>query len=425
MALGMALLTLAIVGAHSVATYSVTHRQEEDSIGRIVDEELEYLITQYRRDLSIPPLPHHPDLSVYVAPTAAARAALPAPLRELSIGLHDEVRIGGAAFHVGVRALGETRFYLVYDIAYHEARMRKFRWLLVLGVAATAALSATLGYWLAGWLTRPVRELAERVARLGLARTEAPLAPDYTEEELYRLAQAFDGYHRRVADLLDREREFTANVSHEFRTPLTSIQTSCELLLQEPGLSAAARQRFEAIRRASVRLTETLRALLFLARDTAATVEELALHECVDEALEPLQGLLCDRPIALENAVPARATLHADHSAVRLVVDNLVRNAIEHTDRGVIRVTYTDGTLVVADSGRGIAPEDLPRIFQRFYRSTGRPGEAGRGLGLAIVKRLCDRYGWEIAVDSARGAGTRVRVTLVPSQGLHGGQTGS
>lgn len=423
-ALGIATLGILIVTAHSVALYLVTRDQEEELIAQILTEEMDHLIAAHARDPGAPP-PRIRNLNGYLVATERARAELPPYLRELPLGDHD-LRVRDVTLRVAVRAVGATRFYIAYDATHHEDRMRQLVWLLLLGVVATAALAAGLGYWLSELLTQPVSDLAARVGALGPGRPEAPLADRYADEEVKRLAQAFDGYLRKVADLIEREQEFTANVSHELRTPLTAIQTSCELLAQDPRLDAAARGRLDMIRRAAARMSELTRALLFLARgEQAAEVEDVSVHACVAEVAELLRDALAQRGLALEIAVDPPAVLRVDRNALFLTLANLLKNAVEHTERGSIRVRYRNRRLEIEDSGRGIREEELPRIFQRFYRGAAGAGE-GFGLGLAIVKRICDRYGWRLAVESRLGTGTRVTVSFADggfSQNLHAAAT--
>jgi signal transduction histidine kinase len=338
-----------------------------------------------------------------------------------------EIFVQGHERHVAVRDEPEGRFVMVYDVEHHEERARDFAVLLLLGVGVAVLAAAALGYWAAGWLVRPVRALAQRVEQLGPRLPGAPLAPQYADEEVKHLARAFDGYQRRIAEFIAREQEFTGNVSHELRTPLTAIRTSCELLLSDAGLSEGSRRRVAAIERAAARLTETSRALLFLARGAdAPRLEEILVRECMAEAAEQVAPVLARKDIALELDVDPGATVRADRTALYLVADNLLRNAAQYTERGRVRVAYRDGGLVIEDSGPGIDAGILPRLGERFYRGARPAGGEGMGLGLAIVKRICERLGWRFEIESIAGKGTRARVwfPLPSSQDLHVLSTG-
>lgn len=423
--MGMALLTIAVVSVHSLLLFTVTDRFEDDLIDRITAEELQYFIAKYRSDGYPAPASEH--LTGYVIRDEADRSRLPGYLHGLSAGLQ-EVFVDGQERHVAVRDEPEGRFMIVYDVEQHEVRERAFIMVLLVGSAVAVLAAALLGYWLAGLLVRPVRDLAERVETLGPGRPPAPLAHDYVDDEVRRLARAFDGYLHKVADFIEREQDFTANISHELRTPLTAIRTSCELLLQEPGLPDRTRQRIEAIDRAAARLAETARSLLFLARGgESPQIEEVSVLECTLEAAESVRANLARRSIAFETTVDVAAVVRTDRAALFLVVDNLLRNAAAYTERGYVRVGFNDGCLTIEDTGRGIHVSELPHVVKRYYRGTHPAADSNLGLGLAIVQRICERYGWRLEIASKPGTGTRVAVHLAlpSSQDLHTALTGS
>lgn len=414
-ALATALLAILVVSAHSVALYLTIEEREEDQINRIVTDETEFLLARLRENPQAPPHRTH-NLESYVVRTEAERERLPAAFRPLPIGVH-EIRENGHEWHLAVRAFDGARVYLVYDATHHERQIRDLAWLLAFGVAATAVGSALLGYALAGLLTRPVSDLAHRVGNLDPAAAPEPLAGRYQDEELRQLAQAFDGYRSRMAEYVEREREFTANVSHELRTPLTAIRTGAELLATKEDLPASARDRAQRIQNAADRLSATVQSLLWLARaSTPAEPESFQLREGVEEALEPLRETAAAQGVSLRNELPEEIAVRADRAALVMVVTNLVRNALQGTSAGAVTVSRrADGALEVADTGAGIPPEELPRVFERYYRGKeARHGE-GHGLGLAIVKRLCDQHGWSLAIHSQPGRGTCVSVQWPPS----------
>lgn len=411
-ALGLALFCIAIVGLYSFTIYRVVEGQEETLIDEIISEELDHLITQYGHDPYFVPA-QSSNLYGYIVRDEVDRRALPPYLRDLADGGH-EILVDGRELHVLARTMGDTRFYTAYDVSAHEERMQRFQWFLIVGLGVTALVAAVLGYALAGWLVRPISDLAHRVGRLQPLEDEIPLADRYREDELRRLARSFDRYRERVAALVRREQDFTAHVSHELRTPLTAIRTSCELLEADTGLAELARQRLARIRHAADRLSAIVRALLFLAREgrSSDAAEAVPLRACVEEVLEPLRERLRDRPVELRIEVDPKAMVRANRSALELVLANLFDNALAHTERGHVSVRYHGRVLTVEDSGRGIEGGDQPRIFDRFYRGATAGGHDGLGLGLALVKRLSDLYGWRIAVESQVQVGTRISIEL-------------
>lgn len=410
-ALGIASLVILVLAIHSIALYVVTERREEDQIDRTVTEEIETVIARYRRDPAAAPASTR-NLTAYVVRDGRAEPPLPPVLQGLSAGLH-EVFEGRHEWHVAVRDADGVRFYLAYDATPHEEQLRGFFKLLIFGVVITAVAAGWLGYVAAGLLTRPVSDLAEHVGGLEPGTPAAPLAPRYRALELRQLAQAFDEYSARMAQFVARERQFTADVSHEFRTPLTSIRTGSELLGEDARLHPELRPRVARIARAAEQMTALTQSLLLLARaGQPAPPESFPLRECVEDAVEPLRERLAGRGVEWRNEVEPVHIVHTDRAALTVVLSNLLGNAADFTRSGHIAVRLAGDAVEVEDTGTGIESEDLPRVFDRFYRGYGAKGREGFGLGLAIVKRIAEQHDWGLSLQSEPARGTRVRLKL-------------
>jgi signal transduction histidine kinase len=222
-------------------------------------------------------------------------------------------------------------------------------------------------------------------------------------------------------------RDFVANVSHELKTPLTAVAGYAETLADDPSLADAPRRFAGTIAANAGRMQRIVDDLLDLSRiesggwrPTPAAVDVAA---AADDALGPAREAAAAKGVALDVAPdPAAPVLWADPTAARQVLSNLVENAVRHTAAGAVTVTTEPGEqgvwLVVRDTGAGIAPEHLPRVFERFYRAD--PGRArtqgGTGLGLAIVKHLAEAHGGAVRADSRLGGGTAIAV-LFPAAG--------
>jgi signal transduction histidine kinase len=299
-------------------------------------------------------------------------------------------------------------------------------------VATFAVLLLTLTGYLAHRFFP--RHLLGNISRLRLG-TELVTAGDFhhkipvrTADELGQLAGAFNAMtmrldtamleiedrNNRVRNLLEREKEFTANISHELRTPLTSVKTSCELIAHDPGLSVESQARLARIVLAVNRMNELMTSLLLLAREhTPSRIEPVSVRACLQEVVKVYSDKLRERSIELKTQVAADATINLDRNALYLVLSNLIKNAMKHTENGTITVKYLNRQLSVSDTGVGIAAEDLPNLFKRFYRSSsGAPRDSGFGLGLSIVKSVCDHHGWKISVTSTLGSGATFTITI-------------
>jgi signal transduction histidine kinase len=402
-ALAFAAVCIAVVGALGVTLYTTADDMEEALVDQIVSEEVDHLIQRYRENPDYRPAAG-PNFAYHIVRTAEDAAQLPREVGGLPPGNH-EIRDGPDERHVAVRHIDGVRFIVIYDVGPHEAREQQFKNVLLLSLASVATFALLLGYWLAGVLTRQLTELAQRVARLTPDEPYVPLARAEQDAEVAAVARALDDYRSRMTRMIRHEQEFTANASHELRTPLTAIRTSCELLLGEPALPEKARVRVQMIDEAARRMAEQLQTLLFIAREVALdATEDVALAECVTEAAEAFRGEIGRKGIALDVDIDAMTVLTVNRQALHTVLVNLIRNAVQHTERGFIRVTFLARRLTVADSGAGIASEHLPHLFERYYRADDRG--SGFGLGLAIVKRICDHYGWRVEVASEPGRGS-------------------
>jgi signal transduction histidine kinase len=155
-------------------------------------------------------------------------------------------------------------------------------------------------------------------------------------------------------------------------------------------------------------MAEITSALLVLAREQqVGDTPPASLARLVEEAVERHRHLLENKATTVTLQVEADPQLAADRTLLLIVVGNLIRNAFQHTDAGEVHIRLTEDELRIADTGRGIPEAELARIFQRHYKGSDSRGE---GIGLSLTKRICDRYGWNIRVESRPGSGTDVRL---------------
>lgn len=381
------------------ALFAIGEAQEADLIDEVIDSALDSVVVQ---GMSSQRGVLGENLTVYRAPVGSVPAGVPAPVAALPVGLHEWVT-GGTEYHIGIREHNGERLYLFYDETGYARRMAWLYWSLGIGGVLLSLLSLTLGYRIARSLLRQFEHLTT-----GLSEGDGPLARPDQDREVALLARALDDYRARNAALIAREREFTANVSHELRTPLTRIRTSAELLAEGVHDDGSRAQRIVL---AVDELERRLKGLLFLARgDAAPPLRALELRPFVDGLLEPYRDGCQARGIALDNRIPAQATVDVAPDLLALLLDNLLRNAVQYTGSGSIVTTFDDGWLAVRDTGIGIPADQQQQVFERHFRA-GNLGD-GSGLGLAIVREVAARCGWRCEIDSDLGKGTVVRVRL-------------
>jgi signal transduction histidine kinase len=227
----------------------------------------------------------------------------------------------------------------------------------------------------------------------------------------------------RLSELGRQKDEFVATVSHELRTPLTSIRGYAELLADDAELSSENNQWVRVIERNADRLYTLVADLLLMAEVTAGKfalqLDDVDISAAVAEAVEAARPAAENKDLTLTNHADVQISLRGDRARLGQVLDNLLGNAIKFTPAGgsvAIRTSQDQGAAVleISDSGIGIAPADLERLFERFYRTDKAKGAAiqGSGLGLAISQTIITAHQGTIAVTSTPGTGTTFRLEL-------------
>jgi heavy metal sensor kinase len=243
---------------------------------------------------------------------------------------------------------------------------------------------------------------------------------DVGESELGSLAETLNQTFARLDAAFQRQVRFTADASHELRTPVSVVHSQAELALARPRTAEEYKQTIESCLRASKRMKALVESLLVLARADAGGLElargPVDLAAVVRESVALLEPLATERKIVVETEL-APVTLDGDRTRLGQVVTNLVANAIRYNvDAGRVRVTLVstveESVLSVADTGIGIAAEQHPRVFERFFRADEARASGGTGLGLAICRSIVLAHGGSIDFTSAPGAGTTFTVRL-------------
>jgi signal transduction histidine kinase len=223
-ALVFSALTIVLLVAQALGVKTLAEAQEEKLITALIRDDIANVMQGYRANPALLP-PFDARLNGYVSAEDQPPAALPGSIRNLSEGTH-EIVLDDREIHIAVVPFEARRLYRVYNFSVYETQFRHVIDMLMAGTGIFALLTIWLAYGLSGLLVRQVAGLARQVKALRLGGS-TPINPGkYDEVELVGLVEAFNDYHRRVADMIEREKEFTGNVSHELRTPLTTIKTS-------------------------------------------------------------------------------------------------------------------------------------------------------------------------------------------------------
>lgn len=337
-------------------------------------------------------------------------------LAGLAPGVHHRVRDPrtGQVLAVLVEDLPGGRLVLALDITdLEQAEGRQAVWLLVSALLATLLLGA-VAWWLGGRLVGPLRRLSAQVDALQPAAIDQRLGiADGEGREIAAIAEAFNGYLRRHDGFVARERSFVDSVGHELRTPVAVITGAADVLAQRVGSDPALRTPLRRITQAAGGIDQLLRLLLVLAKEPArlrAGSDVFDLEDLLPDLVEDHRHLCVDKALTLALGTLAPSRLQAPAAIVHVAIGNLLRNAIENSDGGCVRVEVEPaGVVSVSDPGSGLGADEIGRLYaQRARRGDGR----GAGLGLALIGRICDHLGWTLAFEPGPDGGTRARLDL-------------
>ena len=239
---------------------------------------------------------------------------------------------------------------------------------------------------------------------------EMPFLP---EDEIKVLADSLVSMGQRLDLFVDRERHFTRDASHELRSPLTVIRIAADMLLSENDLDEMAKRSVQKIQRATEDMEGLTEAFLMLAResDNTLSTEDVLVNEVVHEEIERARMVVQKKGVAINIEEEAQLTVVASDKVLSILLGNLIRNALQYTDKGEVSIRITDSCFMIHDTGVGIPDEKIDQIFRPYVRGD-QSNDTGYGVGLTIVKRLSDRFGWPLVIQSTPGEGTFIEVCL-------------
>ncbi|HEY4084441.1 MAG TPA: ATP-binding protein, partial [Bryobacteraceae bacterium] len=308
-----------------------------------------------------------------------------------------------------------------------EEMFQQLRWALGLTSPLLLILACVGGYWMSGRALRPVEEIDRTVRRIGSHTLTERLHLRNTDDELDRLSVTINQMLERLESAFRLVVQFTADASHELRTPVAIIRTTAEVIRGSRRTPEEYEEAWDQVVLQSERMSRLIDDLLVLARADAGrsdvSFEAIDLADTVNGATAEVKVLADASGLELTKSVLPSCPAFGDPDAIRRLLLILLDNAIKYTPAGgriEIRLDVegsVEGPMAVieiSDTGAGIGPDDLPRVFDRFYRvSMDRSRKTGgSGLGLAIARWLASLHEGEIRVESELGKGSAFRVLL-------------
>ena len=305
---------------------------------------------------------------------------------------------------VGQRA-GVT-YVVASDQTMLEHRESLTGWVITAGTFLSVCASLWFGYTITSRLIQPLQQLA--AATTGNSDDSITINPDdYPPDEIGQLAHALKRKHDGLSESLVREKAFSAEVAHELRNPLAVIQSTMEIIEGDSNLRAPSARALNRALEASREMSETLATLLLLGREhsDSARYPAVAVAALLLPLIEKYSG---QSTTQLHWEQRGQPTLCAPPEAIRMVADNLLRNALQNTPTGRVDVSLLDHQLIIRDTGIGIPAAELAAVRENGIRGSNAL-VSGSGLGLSLVERLCSRFGWQLEIQSTLGKGTTVQ----------------
>ncbi len=283
--------------------------------------------------------------------------------------------------------------------------------------------AAAAGRWACRWALLPVARLAAAARAMGATKPGDRLPAPGTRDELDDLARAFNGLLGRLGEAFERQRRFTGDASHQLRTPLTALLGQVDVALRRDRPAEEYRRALVEVHGQAENLSRIVDALLFLARADADArlpgTEVVDLSVWLAAQLARWSGHARAADLRLDRPAAGPLRVRVQPALLGMLVDNLLDNALKYSEAGAVLTVSArrqGGAMAVTveDAGPGIAADDLPHVFEPFYRSVEarRLGRGGVGLGLAVARRVAVAFGGALDADTEPGRGSRFTIRL-------------
>jgi two-component system sensor histidine kinase MprB len=323
-----------------------------------------------------------------------------------------EARVQGTEVRIYTRRAGGRAVQVALSLNGTNHVLWWIRLLFIVISSVAVAGAAVVALFVARAVLLPVRRLTADAERIAATRDFHPVTDDRRTDELGRLARAFNTMLAALAGSIAAQRQLVADASHELRTPLTTARTSLESMQLHPEMpQSEQRQSIDAAVVELAEMTHLIDELVELARgDAQASVHEpVRLDDIAREAVQ-VAARRTDRQFQFE-AEPT--VVSGSPAELTRAISNLLDNAVKWSaPEDPIDVTVAGGVCSVRDYGTGIAAEDLPHVFDRFYRAAGARTLPGSGLGLAIVRQVAEAHRGTASAEAAPGGGTIMSIRL-------------
>ncbi len=396
----LSLLTLVVYYSNAILEDDLLAKQNEYELKNIRD-----LLAQN----PYAALPRSATLSIYLE-SRREQQPIPQYMLELGDGVFHDISIGDKAYQITVAPSDDERIYIQYDITEIERSENLLEIILLVAWIVLLVVMFFIAYILSRKLSGPIAQLSQELSRINPGERGIRLSQQFEDDEVGRIAQAFDSYTVKMDGYVEKQIAFAAMASHELRSPLTIVQTSADLIASrhdDPGINP----HIDKIRRASANMANMIHALLAVTRDqpTRNAEQQVELCALVDEIVGSMAPEIGAKQISIDNNIAPGASIETDRTLVTVVLANLIKNGVKHGRQSSISIDMQGPLLTITDNGIGIDEESLRHIFDFGYR--GQSSE-GYGVGLYISKLICDYQGWSLELSPNHDGGIVARVNF-------------
>lgn len=377
-------------------------------------------------------LPHEKEYFIRIDTTV--RPAPDQHLKPLHRSFYDKVIKEGKAtyrykdtFYQGVLFENEAGRYIVIVSAsnvYGKQFMTELRRTLIICMAIAAVVVVTAGLFFSRYILQPVRQITSRVKDIRAHNLHLRLDTPTSKDEMTELALTFNNMLDRLETAFETQNNFVSNASHELGTPLTAIIGEAELALNKQRKEEQYRQSLSVILKEAERLEQITRSLLNLAQTgfdgKKQHLDKIRTDELIFTVKETIDRINPDNQVAIDYTMlpeeEDRLIILGNAQLLQLALSNIVQNACKYSDNRpasiALAATDKNNVIIIKDNGIGIPAQDMPFIYDPFYRASNTGGYKGYGIGLPLARNIVRLHGGNIIVNSQENKGTEIRITL-------------
>lgn len=406
------LITLFVAGAFTLGIYTIVHAMEDELLSQEMHEKLELIVSNpnqpneilknLRLRLFIPGMPVDAEIAKYLV--------------NLKPGF-TEIEAKPSSYYIYRQTIRGQDYILVQDQSMYEDGFERNLFIaLKSGFLLTILIGGMFGWLLARQIISPIVKLSDAFSQRKFgAPDEAPIINHFPNDEIGDLAQAFRDAYAKLKDALWRERLFTSDVSHEFRSGLMIISSSCELLMQARSPNDPDYERIQRIARASLEMQQLIESLLVVARAEYTAINQTktqTLEQIAQEAFDRWQPEFLAKKIIFNlviNEADESRMFNAD--LLLTALNNLLKNALNYTQSGKTELIISRESVSVVDTGVGIDYDQQSQVLKPFVRGNQLPLD-GLGMGLSLTQRVCENQGWRLSLFSEPGRGSTFTINL-------------